>query len=65
MRGVFFSFRIGFRPTNGGRLIRLVRRGMHTGQELFPLGFESGIPRVRPLKELLVTGAQGLNERSF
>jgi len=31
----FFGFRTGFRSINGGRLIRLVRRGMHTGQTLF------------------------------
>jgi len=54
----FFGFRTGFRPTNGGRLIQLMRRGMRTGQALFPLGFEPGIPRVRPWKELLATGAQ-------
>ena len=54
----FFGYSIGFRPTNGGRLIRLVRRGMRTGQELFPLGFEPSIPRVCPWKELLATGAQ-------
>ena len=54
----FFGFRTGFRPTNGGRLIRLVRRGMRTGQTLFLQGIEPGISRVRPWKELLVTGAQ-------
>jgi len=54
----FFGFRTGFRPTKGGRLIRLVRRGMRTGQALFPLGIEPGIPQVRPWKELLATGAQ-------
>jgi len=32
----FFCFCTGFRPTNDGRLIRLMRRGMHTDQELFP-----------------------------
>jgi hypothetical protein len=31
---------------------------MHTGQALFPLGIEPGIPQVRPWKELLATGAQ-------
>jgi hypothetical protein len=31
---------------------------MRTGQTLLPLGFESGIPRARPWKELLATGAQ-------
>jgi len=35
-----------------------VHRGMRTGQALFPLGFEPDIPRVRPWKELLATGAQ-------
>jgi hypothetical protein len=30
-----------------------VRRGMHTGQTLFPLRIESGIPRVRPLVDLI------------
>jgi hypothetical protein len=35
-----------------------VRRGMRTGQALFPLGIEPGIPRARPWKELLATGAQ-------
>ena len=54
----FFGFLIGFRPTNGGRLIQLMRRGMRIGQTLFPLGIEPGIPRVRPWKELLATGAQ-------
>jgi len=54
----FFGFRIGFRPTNGGRLIWLVRRDMRTDQALFPLGIEPGIPRVRPWKELLATGPQ-------
>jgi len=32
----FFCFRIGFWSTKGGRLIRLMRRGMRTGQTLFP-----------------------------
>jgi hypothetical protein len=54
----FFWFHTGFRPTNGWRLIRLVRRGMRTGQVLFPLEIEPGIPWVRPWKELLATGAQ-------
>jgi len=40
----FFGFQIGFRPTKGGRLIRLVRRGMRTGQALFPLEIEPDIP---------------------
>jgi hypothetical protein len=53
-----FGFRTSFRPTKGGRLIRLVRRGMRTVQALFPLGIEPGIPQVRPWKELLATGAQ-------
>jgi len=35
-----------------------VRRGICTGQALFPLKIEYGIPRVRPWKELLVSGAQ-------
>jgi len=34
-----------------------MRRGMHTGQELFPLEFKPGIPRVRPWKEFLAIGA--------
>jgi hypothetical protein len=33
----FFFFRTGFRATKGGWLIRLVHRGMRTGQALFPL----------------------------
>ena len=45
---IFFCFRIGFQPTNGGRLIRLVHRGMRTGQTLFPMEIEPGIPWVRP-----------------
>jgi hypothetical protein len=63
----FFGFHTGFRPTKGGRLIRLMRRGMHTGQALFPLGIEPGIPRVHPWKELLATGAQStwFNNRCF
>lgn len=55
---IFFCFRTGFRPTKGGRLIRLMRRGMCTGQALFPLEIEPGIPQVRPWNELLATGAQ-------
>jgi len=47
----------------GGRPIRLVRRGMRTGQTLFPLGIELGISRVRIWKELLATRAQILNIR--
>jgi len=31
---------------------------MRIGQALFPLEIEPGIPRVRPWKELLATGAQ-------
>jgi len=31
---------------------------MRTGQTLFPLGIEPGIPRVRPWNELLATKAQ-------
>jgi len=31
---------------------------MRTGQALFSLEIEPGIPRVRPWKELLATGAQ-------
>lgn len=54
----FFCFRTGFRPTNDGRLVRLVCKGMRTSQVLFPLGIESGIFRVRPWKKLLATGAQ-------
>jgi len=54
----FFGFCTGFRPVKGGRLIRLVRRGMWTGQALFLLGIEPGIPWVCPWKELLATGAQ-------
>ena len=44
-----------------------MRRGMHTGQALFPLGIEPGIPRVRSWKELLATGAQAtwLNHKDF
>jgi len=54
----FFYFCTGFRPTKGGRLIQLVRRGMHTGQALFPLRIEPDIPEVRPWKKLLTTGAR-------
>jgi len=43
----FFGFRIAFQPTKGGRLIWLMRKGMRTGQVLFPLEIEPGIPRVR------------------
>jgi len=35
-----------------------MRRGTRTGQTLFPLRIKPGIPRVRPWKELLATGAQ-------
>jgi len=31
---------------------------MRTGQALFPLGIEPGIPQVRPWKELFATRAQ-------
>ncbi|KEH18498.1 transmembrane protein, putative [Medicago truncatula] len=55
----FFSFRTGFRSTKDGRKIRLVRRGMHTSQTLFPL-IELDIPQIRPWKELLATGAKQL-----
>jgi hypothetical protein len=44
--------------TKGGLLNRLMRRGMGTGQALFNLGIEPGIPWVRPWKEILATGAQ-------
>ncbi|KAK2436018.1 hypothetical protein QL285_021035 [Trifolium repens] len=44
----FFLLSHRFRPTKGERLIRLVRRGMRTGQAFFPLGIEPGIPRARP-----------------
>jgi hypothetical protein len=37
-----FGFCTSFRPTKGGRLIRLVRKGMRTGQALFPLEIEPG-----------------------
>jgi len=40
----FFSFRTGFRPINGERLIRLVRRDMRIDQALFFLEVEHGIP---------------------
>ncbi|KAK2457707.1 cytochrome P450 93A3 [Trifolium repens] len=53
----FFLLSHRFRPTKGERLIRLVRRGMRTGKALFLLGIEPGIPRARPWKELLATGA--------
>jgi len=55
---LFFGFRTSFRPTNDGQLIQLMHRGMRTGQALFLLGIEPGIPRIRPWKELLATGAQ-------
>jgi hypothetical protein len=55
---LFFLLSHRFQPTKGERLIRLARRGMRTGQALFPLRIESGIPRVRTWKKLLVTGAQ-------
>jgi len=55
---IFCCFRTGFRFIKGGRLIRLIRRGMHTGQVLFLLGIEPGISRVPPWKELLATGVQ-------
>jgi len=45
---LFFGFRTGFRPTNSGRLIWFVRKGMRTGQTLFPLGIEPSISRIRP-----------------
>jgi len=59
----FFDFRTGFRLIKGGRLIRLVCRDMRTGQTLFPLGIEPGIPQVRPWKELLATGAQAVGTK--
>jgi hypothetical protein len=55
---IFFFFCTGFRPIKDEQLIRLMREDMHTGQTLFFLGIELGIPRVRPWKELLATGAQ-------
>jgi len=53
-----FFFFIGFRLINGGRLIQLVRKGMRTNQALFFLRIESGIPQIRPWKELLITIVQ-------
>lgn len=35
-----FSFHTGFQPIKDGRLIRFMRRGMHTGQTLFPMKIE-------------------------
>ena len=54
----FFGFRTGFRPIKGERLIRLMPKGMRTGQTLFPLEIEPDIPRIRPWKEFIVTEAQ-------
>jgi len=54
----FFGFCTGFHPINGGWLTQFIRRGMRTGQALFPLTIEPGISRVRPWKELLATEAQ-------
>jgi hypothetical protein len=42
-----------FRSIKGGRLIRLVRRGMRTDQALFPLKIEPGISRARPWKDFI------------
>jgi hypothetical protein len=42
LKDLYKIFRTGFRPTKGGRLIWLVRRGMRTGQALFPLRIEPG-----------------------
>ncbi|KEH24125.1 hypothetical protein MTR_7g103935 [Medicago truncatula] len=42
---LYLCFSIGFRPIKGGQLIRLMRRCMCTGQTLFPVGIEPGIPR--------------------
>jgi hypothetical protein len=47
----FFCFRTGFRSTKGERQIQLLRRGMRTGQTLFPLGIEPDILWVCPWKE--------------
>jgi len=55
---IFFGFRISFRSTKRERLIRLMRRGMRTGQALFSLEIERDIPQIRPWKDLLATGAQ-------
>jgi len=35
-----------------------MRRGMQTGQVLFPLIIEPGIPQIRPWKDLLAMGVQ-------
>jgi len=50
--------RVYLERINGGRLIRLVCRGMRIGQVLFFLGIELGILRIRSWKELITTGAQ-------
>lgn len=54
----FFFFRTGFQPIKDRRVIRLVRRGIHIGQVLFPMGIESDILQIRPWKELLIIKVQ-------
>lgn len=54
----FFFFCTDFWSIKGGRFIRLVCRDMRTGQTLFLLGIEFGIPRIHPWKKLIATGAQ-------
>jgi hypothetical protein len=44
---IFFVYvHTGFRSIKSGRLIQLVRRGMCTGQSLFLLEIEHGIPHI-------------------
>lgn len=54
---IFFCFCTGFRPINSGGLIRLMRKGMRTGQALFLLGIEPYISRIRLWKKFLTTRA--------
>jgi hypothetical protein len=42
----FFCFRTDFQFIKGGRLIRLVRRGIRTGQALFFLEIEPDVPLI-------------------
>lgn len=55
-KSFFFLLSHRFSTQQRWRLIRFVRRGMRTGQALFPLKIELGIPRIRPWNEFLAPG---------
>jgi hypothetical protein len=51
-------YKMGY--SKGGRLIRLVHRGICTDQVFFLLGIEPGVFRIRPWNEFLLFGSSNL-----